>query len=244
SLLSGATAEPTRVKVRGADGRERMAYPVRFLLDDEGSDRFRFGFARQEVVSQRLDLSVGYVALPDFQEARVAEMERALASLRDLPLLLLDLRGNPGGRIRTLQRIAGLFFEGPRAILQLHENGAVETMRSIPGAVRYAGRVRVLVDERTGSAAELLAAALQDLDRGTVYGKPTAGSARSRESAVLPGGVIFHYAAAAEFKRIGGRPLEGLGVIPDVIVSPTRAELAGGGYGNPRRDAVVRRARG
>jgi C-terminal processing protease CtpA/Prc len=100
------------------------------------------------------------------------------------------------------------------------------------------------MDERTGSAAELLAAALHDLRRATLYGRPTAGSARSRLSSLLPGGVVLHYAGRAEFLRRDGRPIEGQGVAPDVFFRPSRADLAGGVYGDPERDPAVRLALG
>ncbi|MHC4164979.1 MAG: S41 family peptidase, partial [Planctomycetota bacterium] len=156
----------------------------------------------------------------------------------------VDLRGNPGGRIRTLQRIAGLFLDEPVELLRLLDDGVEESLQAAPGPLRYRGEVRILIDERTGSAAELLAAALQDLHRATLYGRPTAGSARSRLSSLLPGGVVLHYAGRAEFQRRDGQPIEGVGVDPDVAYHPSRADLAEGVYGDPQRDPAVRLALG
>jgi carboxyl-terminal processing protease len=115
-------------------------------------------------------------------------------------------------------------------------------LRAITGSVRFRGSLRILVDGRTGSAAELLAAALQDLGRGKVYGSRTAGSARSRLTLALPGGVLLHYAGSAEFLRRDGRPVEGAGVVPDVAYEPTRDQLARGVYGDPYLDPLVRLA--
>ncbi|MFI5404077.1 MAG: S41 family peptidase, partial [Planctomycetota bacterium] len=117
-----------------------------------------------------------------------------------------------------------------------------ETLRAIPGPVRYRGSLRVLVDGRTGSAAELLAAALEDLGRAKVYGSRTAGSARSRLTLALPGGVLLHYAGRAEFLRRDGGAVEGVGVVPDVPYEPARDELARGVYGDPFLDPLVRLA--
>ncbi len=242
NLLAGPTATPARVAVRGADGRERECFPLRFLLDDEGEDRFRFGFLPATLTAMRVSAAAGYLHLPDFHPDRIEELETALEAFRELPTLVLDLRGNPGGRIQTLQRIAGLFLGDAADLVSLVQQRRTEMLRSAPCERPYRGKLRVLIDERTGSAAELLAAALQDLGRALLVGRPTAGSTRSRLSSVLPGGVTFHYAGASEFRRGDGRPIEGTGVRPDLIVIPTREGLARGEHGDPYRDPAVRTA--
>ena len=61
---------------------------------------------------------------------------------------------------------------------------------------------------------------------------------------LLPGGVVFHYAGPAEFRRRSGEPVEGVGVKPDVLVMRSRASLARGEYGSPDRDPAIRLALG
>jgi len=244
NLLAGPTHAPCVVCVRGWDGRERICFPLRFLLDDEGCDRFRFGFQSRTVNAARLSPGTLYLALPDFHPDRYAELEAALDAVGTLPIVVLDLRGNPGGRIRTLQRVAGLFLGDASPLLQLVEGPRTETLHAIPGALHCRSILRLLVDERTGSAAELLAAALQDTGRAAVYGRPTAGSARSRRSSRLPGDVVFHYAGRTEFRHLDGRAVEGEGIRPDMGFAPTREDLARGEYGDPFRDPAVRFALG
>ena len=156
--------------------------------------------------------------------------------------LILDLRGNPGGSSRVLQKIAGPGVAEPCELVLLRDGEREATFSAIASVPRYEGRLYVLVDERTGSASELLAAALQDLDRARVVGRRTAGSTRSRLSTMLPGGVVFHYGASAEFRRAGGERIEGVGVVPDVVVDPEREALAAGSYGDPLRDEAIQRA--
>ena len=241
-LLAGPTGEPARVDVLGLDGRERICFPLRFLLDDQGRYRQRFGFLPEDIRVQRIDAATAYIGLPDFEPGRAEELIDALEALRALPVLVLDLRGNPGGRIQTLQEIGGIFFEEPVPLLRMRLEGREETVESTAGRYTYRGVVRVLVDARTGSAAELLAAALQDRRSARVLGRATAGSTRSRRTARLPGGVLFHYAGRAEFLRLDGGAVEGVGVLPDVAFLPTRAALAGGTYGDASADPAVRRA--
>ncbi|MHC4939612.1 MAG: S41 family peptidase [Planctomycetota bacterium] len=241
-LLAGPTRTPAEVTVRDIDGNERVCFPLRFLLDDEGRYRQRFGFLPEQIRAQRADLATGYLALPDFEPGRAEEFFEALAPLRSLPILILDLRGNPGGRIQVLQRIAAAFFDEPTELLRMTQGARNETVSSTTAPFAYRGALRVLVDARTGSAAELLAAALQDTRGATVIGRTTAGSTRSRRTARLPGGVLFHYAGRAEFLRLDGRPVEGVGVRPDVNFRPTRESLAEGHFGDAPRDPAVQRA--
>jgi len=241
-LLAGPTGRPARVMVRDIDGHIRYCYPLRFLLDDEGRYRQRFGFLPDEIRAQRIDPATGYIALPDFEPGRAEEFVDCLAALRGLPVLILDLRGNPGGRIHTLQKIAGVLFSEPTDLLRMRVLERDEVVRSVPQSFTYDGEIRVLVDARTGSAAELLAAALQDQRNVQICGRTTAGSTRSRRTARLPGGVLFHYAGRAEFTRLDGRAVEGVGVEPDVYFLPSRAELARGHYQDASADPTVRRA--
>jgi len=241
-LLAGPTGRPAQVMVRDIEGHVRICYPLRFLLDDEGRYRQRFGFLPDQIRTQRIDGATVYIALPDFEPGRAEEFLDSLESLRALPVLVLDLRGNPGGRIHMLQKIAGVFFREPTDLLRMQVADRQEIVRSEPQPFVYQGEVRILIDSRTGSAAELLAAALQDQRKAVIVGRTTAGSTRSRRTARLPGGVLFHYAGRAEFTRLDGSAVEGVGVAPDVRFLPSRDELAEGHYGDASADPAVHRA--
>jgi C-terminal processing protease CtpA/Prc len=241
-LLAGPLSSPAVVWVRGLEGHVRPRWPLRFLLDDEGRYRQRFGFLPETLRAQRIDPATGYIALPDFEPGRAKEFFEALEPLRELPVLLIDLRGNPGGRIQTLQRVAAAFFEKPTELLEMKQDDASEIVLSTEAPFRYEGEVRILIDARTGSAAELFAAALQDVRGARLVGATTAGSTRSRRTARLPGGVLFHYAGRAEFRRLDGRAIEGVGIRPDVEFRPSRAALATGHFGDAPRDPTVQRA--
>jgi C-terminal processing protease CtpA/Prc len=244
NLLAGPTNSPAVVRVRGVDGRERTCFPLRFLMEDPGEERFRFGFADENARVTRLSSEAIHIALPDFRPKRVGELERSLIALAALPVVVLDLRGNPGGRVQTMQEIAGMFVDEGTELLEVLEEDHVDTIRARRSSVHSRAKLRILIDERTGSAAELLAAALRDLDRAELYGRTSAGSTRSRHTMLLPGEVQFHYAGKAEFRRRNGVAIEGVGVEPDVHASPSRKALADGCYGDPDRDPLIRLAAG
>jgi len=241
-LLAGPTGEPAQVRVIGVDGEERACFPLRFLLEDRGVSRQRFGFLPEHVLVSKLDAATVYVMLPDFEPNRPDELFAALEKFREMPTLVLDLRGNPGGHILSLQRIAALFFPGHPEILRLRVGRHMEPVHAAEAPFQFEGEVRVLIDCRTGSAAELLAAALRDGIGAKLIGRTTAGSTRARRAARLPGGVSLYYASQAEFQRRDGGRVEGVGVAPDIHFLPTREQLADGDFGNSGADPAVRHA--
>ena len=174
------------------------------------------------------------------------------------PLGLLPRFGRPVTLQHFLVRDALALWQGhhPRLVLQQAESlgGEVyphalllqpvedDAVHAAEAPYRFEGEVRVLMDARTGSAAELFAAALQDVMGAKLIGRATAGSTRGRRTARLPGGVSLHYAGRAEFQRRNGDRVEGVGVVPDIHFLPTREQLAGGDFGNSAADPAVRHA--
>jgi carboxyl-terminal processing protease len=105
----------------------------------------------------------------------------------------------------------------------------------LPRAETYGGKLAILVDELSASAAECLAGGLQDLGRGRVFGKRTAGAVLNSEIEVLPNGDALQF-ATADFVSPAGTRLEGRGVIPDVEVATKREDFVAG------RDPVLEAA--
>ena len=95
------------------------------------------------------------------------------------------------------------------------------------GSARFGGRVIVLVDRGTASAAEIFAAVLQDHGRATVVGRPTAGAVLASWFHELPDGGQLQL-SREDYLAPKGRRLEGGGVEPDVRVPRTLADVRAG----------------
>jgi carboxyl-terminal processing protease len=95
------------------------------------------------------------------------------------------------------------------------------------GAVPFTGPLAILTDEGTASAAEILAAGLQEAKRAIVVGDTTLGAVLPSLVQALPGGAVMQY-VVADFKTPKGKLLEGRGVQPDRRVLETRAGLQSG----------------
>jgi carboxyl-terminal processing protease len=106
-----------------------------------------------------------------------------------------------------------------------------------PRAEPFRGPLAILVDGCSASTAEIFAGGLKDIQRARVFGTRTAGAALPSIISRLPNGDGFQYAIANYISQ-GGKPLEGIGVIPDEEVRLTRHRLLEG------QDPVVEAALG
>ncbi|HET7697236.1 MAG TPA: S41 family peptidase [Vicinamibacterales bacterium] len=168
-------------------------------------------------------------------------VERAMKIARGAKSLIIDLRGNGGGLVDTLNALVSHLFD--REVHVVTETGRkgekVERAKGRRDAFR--GPLIVLVDSRSASAAEILARLVQVEKRGSVIGDRTAGAVMT--SRVFPHALgiesIALYATSitvGDVRMSNGESLEHKGVTPDEILLPTGADMAAG------RDPVLARA--
>lgn len=157
--------------------------------------------------------------LQDLDVVVRGEIERLLAE-GPLDGLLVDVRGNSGGRVDlmlstvalfvdggTIGSSSGRFFNGPLA---------VPTGQVLPGLAELP--VAILVDAETVSAAEMFAAGMQSLGRARLIGQPTAGNTESMRPHDLADGSRL-WLAELTYRLPDGSLIEGSGVKPDVPVA-------------------------
>jgi C-terminal processing protease CtpA/Prc len=156
--------------------------------------------------------------------------------------LILDLRGNRGGYVVTLERLAGYFFD--RDIKIADRKGRKE-MKPMIGKTRgkdiFTGKLIVLVDSKSASASELFARLVQLEKRGVVLGDTSAGAVMQSIFHQQEMGVntIVMYGTSitdADVIMGDGKSLEHTGVQPDESLRPTGEDVA------KMRDPVLARA--
>lgn len=151
--------------------------------------------------------------------------------------LIIDLRGNPGGIGGMAMGLAGFLVDKPGQRLgTMYMRDATLNFVINPRPMVFSGPVAVLLDGCSASTSEILAGGLQDLGRARVFGTRSAAAALPSVIERLPNGDGFQY-AVANYISEGGKPLEGLGVKPDVEVKLTRAALLAGH--DPVIDAAI-----
>ncbi len=139
--------------------------------------------------------------------------------------LVLDLRGDRGGLLNQAIESAGLLLKsGPIAATSGRDPQASHAWQAEGGDLLEGRPVVVLVDGRSASASEILAAALSDRGRAVVVGSATYGKGLVQVVTQLPdGGELF-----VSWSRVIaplGWPLQGLGVLPQVCTSRGQAAL-------------------
>src|SRR6185437_2665100 len=126
-----------------------------------------------------LPSSVGYVALTVFSDSTARELKTTVDSLvqAGATSLVLDLRANPGGLLDQGVAVADLFLDrGERVASTAGRDSSDNVVFTDTAAQRWPKlTVAILVDDKSASAAEVVAGALQDHDRAVVLGMTTYG---------------------------------------------------------------------
>jgi carboxyl-terminal processing protease len=153
-----------------------------------------------------LDASTGYIKINRFSETTYEEFMDATQALgkRGMQALVLDLRQNPGGYLERAAEIADEFIGGDQLLVYTQGRVSERTeYRAQRDGIFENGRLVVLVDEGSASAAEILAAAIQDLDRGVVVGRRTFGKGLVQEQYDLSDGSALRLTVARYYTPSG-----------------------------------------
>lgn len=134
---------------------------------------------------------IGYVSLIQFNQHAAAEVKKAYLDLKDnndMKGFILDLRGNGGGLLNEAVDICNIFVPKGTAVVttkgKLSESVHVHKTRG--NAIDTKIPLVVLVNENSASASEIVAGAIQDLDRGVVIGERTFGKGLVQNIVPLP----------------------------------------------------------
>lgn len=197
SKLRGEPGTSVAVKI----ARPGVETPIPFTLDRAVIQVLSVPFAAEVAPG------IGYLPIQLFASSTPDEVRAAISELGgdDLEGLILDLRGNPGGVLDGGIDIADLFLNAGSDI--------VETRGRAPGQTQtYSARrdqsfatlpLAVLVDERSASASEIVAGALQDHDRALLFGARSWGKGSVQSIYRLSGGNILKLTTARWFTPSG-----------------------------------------
>lgn len=231
----------------GPDVETYDGVPVQLVLTDDAGQRREIALTPR--VMEAIEPFTADKSRPGVLVLRVEQFDKGLGAwmgseLEGLPAdvdVVLDLRGNPGGRLMEAESVLTCFL--PR-----DQVWATRTGRSgRPVVLRAAGDcgdrrdplandVAVLVDQGSRSAAELTPAALQEARRGIVVGEKTGGSVLIAQETNLPDGGRLTL-SRADFVTSGGIRLEKRGVTPDIAAPRTVAQRRAGD--DPALEAAI-----
>ena len=173
----------------------------------------KFKVVRDKIPVNTLDAAyliapgVGYIHLDSFGATSGEEVHKAILQLKEQGMkdLIFDLGLNGGGYLNAAQEVASEFLpEGSMVVYTADRNGRGQELRSEKGGLMTReGRVVILVDEFTASAAEIVTGAVQDHDRGTVIGRRTFGKGLVQRPIDLPDGSMIRLTVAHYYTPSG-----------------------------------------
>lgn len=220
-----------RLNFVGTDGGQDINSAIR---EDEANDRlYRHRFYEPA--------GVMIWKMPQFDLAE-GQIDEIMGKAKARGTLILDLRGNGGGYVKTLEWLTGHFFDRDLKIADIKGRKERDPMvAKTKGKNPFKGKLVVLVDSESGSAAEVFARIVQLEKIGTVIGDRTAGAVMQSITRAHEMGTntIFTYAASvtdADVIMSDGKSLEHVGVTPDTLMLPTAVDMAAG------RDTVLSHA--
>lgn len=256
--LKGLPVDKVSEKLRGESGTTLM---VKALREGVADSILELKLTRANIALPAvpyytlLSDKTGYIILDSFTENCARDVRLALIDLKNqgAERLVLDLRGNGGGSLAEAVDIVGLFV--PKGTMVVYTKGKIaqssQSFKTRREPLDLTLPLVVLVDGQSASASEIVAGAIQDLDRGVIMGQRTFGKGLVQSVRELPynsslklttskyytpsgrcvqkidyfGGKSSDTTATAKkvfYTRAGRKVEEAGGIAPDVAIEPEK----------------------
>lgn len=158
------------------------------------------------VASHMIGEETAFIKVVRFAANTKNDIRLRLQELKDRGAnkLILDLRGNPGGYLNTATAMADLFLSKNDLIVYTQGRSRERKEYTATGdGIFQEGRLAVLLDEGSASASEIVAGAIQDLDRGLIVGRPSHGKGLVQEPISLKDGSQIRLTVARYYTPSG-----------------------------------------
>lgn len=172
-LIKGPKGTKVILTIKRVDGSIEEEIITRDVVEIEETYAKSTLIKKEDKNYGLIDLRQFYFDMQNYKERNAAsDVKKEIISLKKEGIegLIIDLRGNGGGSLRTAVDMAGLFIkEGP--IVQVASSGSkTEVLKDNDDEIVWNGPLVILVNELSASASEILAAAMQDYKRAIVVG--------------------------------------------------------------------------
>lgn len=163
-----------------------------------GGEIMQYKLTREEIKIDNIpyygmvDPKVGYIKLNSFTINAGNDVKQAFLSLKsenpNMEGIILDLRGNGGGLLAEAINIANIFIDKGQLIVSTKGklNDSNHTYKTLNNVVDKNIRLAVMIDGYSASASEIVAGAIQDLDRGIIIGQKSFGKGLVQHIIPLP----------------------------------------------------------
>jgi len=171
----------------------------------------------KSVKSRIVDDKYGYIRITMFDSKVSEEFENNLQNLLDQNIegLVIDLRNNPGGSLYEVIKIADRLLDEQMIVYTENRAGHKEEYTSDDKKLNIP--ITVLVNEGSASASEILTAAIQDTDSGTIIGTTTFGKGIVQSVIPLQDGSGIKLTTSQYFTP-NGKCIHGIGIEPNIVI--------------------------
>ena len=210
SVLRGETGSPINITIF----RDSFKAPKEFTI-------VRDIIKVRSVVHKRYQKDIGYIKIRSFSKNTSSDLDKALADLEEdgITKLILDVRNNPGGLLNQAVEVTDRFLNRENLIVYTKGRSEEQNMRFTSNdkvaGVNYP--LIILVNGGSASASEIVAGALQDLNRAIVLGTPTFGKGSVQTIIPLTDGSALKL-TTARYYTPSGRVIQENGIEPDILV--------------------------
>ena len=210
SRLRGETGSPVTITIF----RDSFKAPKEFTI-------VRAIIKVRSVVHKFYKKDIGYIKIRSFSKNTSSDLDKALAELekKDISKLILDLRNNPGGLLNQAVEVADRFLNRENLIVYTKGRSDEQNMRftSHDKVAGVSYPLIILVNSGSASASEIVAGALQDLNRAIILGTPTFGKGSVQTIIPLSDGSALRL-TTARYYTPSGRVIQENGIEPDIII--------------------------
>ena len=213
--VRGRRLADVAARIRGKDGTEVTIQVLRKSSGETQTYTVKRAIVVVESVESRmLDEEMGYIALRAFKDNTYDQFQSAMESLEQQGMkgLVLDLRDNPGGLVRSVYEIGEELLPAGTMVYTMDKE---ENRSDLRCDEEYSDiPLVVLINENSASASEIFAGAVKDMERGTLVGSTTFGKGLVQRLFPLPDGSALNV-TVQKYYTPKGTSIHGIGVVPD-----------------------------
>lgn len=176
-----------------------------------------------------LEDNIGVIRYNNFTRVSIDQFDKAYKELekKDLKYLILDLRDNPGGLVESSVEIASRFMEEDLKVVEIENKKFATSINSVKTEYKIDVPTIILVNERTASASEILAAALKDYELATIIGTQTYGKGLVQETIPIDDKSAL-IVTVSQYLTPNGNNIQTNGIVPDIEVEIDSEDLLKG----------------
>ena len=213
--IQGASLPSAIAMLRGNVGKK-----VDLLITRSGK-HILISLKRAKITAQSVQIStiskdVALLSISSFSISTASQVQKLLSKTPHSKGVIIDLRNNPGGIVEEAVGVARQFINGGIIVSYQKDSGEKVIFESTESGADQAPLI-VLINSSTASAAEILAAALQDRNRAVILGEKSYGKGTVQEFKTLNDGSKLELTVAL-YRSPSGKLIEGKGVSPDLAV--------------------------